>query len=126
MVAVLALSLELAMLAAVVESAGALATAQQFAEFDIGPAVTVLVLTWCSPPCWCWPRSPSPSPPPACACRVSRRVAQTDAASARPTRYAGVRGRTPLARRPIAAAAAPWIAARPPPPIVASHRPAHA
>jgi type IV secretion system protein VirB6 len=45
MVAVLALSLELAMLQPSLKALAKMGSAQQFAEFDIGPAVTVLVLT---------------------------------------------------------------------------------
>jgi type IV secretion system protein VirB6 len=45
MVATLALSLELSMLQPSLKALAAMGAAQQFAEFDIGPAVTVLVLT---------------------------------------------------------------------------------
>ena len=45
MIATLALSLELAMLEPSLKALTAMGAAQQFAEFDIGPAVTVLVLT---------------------------------------------------------------------------------
>ncbi|WP_421736934.1 type IV secretion system protein [Caulobacter sp.] len=45
MIATLALSLELAMLEPALKALAAMGAAQQFAEFDIGPAVTVLVLT---------------------------------------------------------------------------------